>query len=577
MCHLILIKSIKMVLSQSKISYCKSVSQTIGVVFFLILAGCLQLYAATPEMNYQARDIDYVRFRKENMGREPVVLMQEAWHNVSRERYDSAAAYYSLVASLFSDNLPLRDKRRCAIACVNMGYIWLAWRQNAAEAYPWLMRARELAEKYKFDNIETSVISNIGLIYFDYNNLPKAVEFFKTVLERVSSEPDGSHYYSRALIDFTTSAMMAERLDLIKEMVNNDVSVTLPKEEVLHDYVCKLRESLQHYAADRHLSAAATIEEATPFFNLDTDRKRYLTMHHMIAAKMWIEAGDYNKGEQHCKEVIRIASEEDFFNFMEKGYAYLVECAKRKSDREAMMAYRYRGMQIRDSLFNASRFETVKDLAIAGELNKLHEDVRESVRESMLQRRIIVISITAGVILFVALVLLLISHRRLRGAYREIYKSYMEHSSMEGLFPPVKNNPEDGPLPPGEVEDEENDKRIRILIKVKEVMENNREILNPEFSVDLLADIIGEKPKGVSHAINVLSGKNFNTMLSEYRVREACRLLSDPEKVKSMSMEGVAESVGYKSRTYFSKVFKDVTGLTPSQFAKQAKEVVNRS
>ncbi|MBD5356936.1 MAG: helix-turn-helix transcriptional regulator [Bacteroides sp.] len=548
----------------------------VALIFMLVCVGS-DVVAASVETYSGAGEIDYARFRRENVSREPVALMRDAWQSVSNERYDSAAAYYSLVASRFSDHLPLRDKRRCAIACVNMGYIWLAWRQNAAEAYPWLMRARELAQKYDFDDIETSVISNIGLIYFDYNNIPKAVELFKTVLERISSDPDGSHYYGRALIDFITSAMMADRLDVIKEMTDKDISVRIVDDEPLKDYVGRLKEALQEYTGGNHREAALIIEDATPLFDLNADRKRYLTMHHLIAAKMWIGAGVYDKVEYHCREVISISSEEGFFNFMEKGYAYLMECAERRGDREAMMVYRYRGMQIRDSLFNAARFETVKDLAIAGELNKLHEDVRESVRESMMQRRIIAGSVGAGVILALALVMLLVSHRRLKCAYREIYKSYMEHSSHEDLLPAVEDSQESHTELPGKSEGADDLKRNEILRKVKEVMEHRREILNPEFSVDYLAEMIGEKPKVVSNAINAISGKNFNVMLGEYRIREACRILSDPEKVKAMSMEGVAESVGYRSRTYFSKVFKDVTGLTPSQFARQAKEAANRS
>lgn len=534
---------------------------------------CLMPTFAANEEAY--RDIDFGKFRKENMGRDLGPLMQSAWRNVSNERYDSAAAYYSLVASRYADNLSLRDKRRCAIASVNMGYIWLAWRLNAAEAYPWLMRAREIAEKNDFSSIETAVISNIAQIYFDYNNLPKAVELYKTAIERVAADQDGGHYFSRALIDFTTSAMMSDRVDLIKEMSGKILNVEMPDDEPLHDYVRELQKALCLYASDSKPEAARIIEAATPLFDLETDRKRYLLMHHFMAGKMWLEAGDYEKSELHFNEVIEIASEEGFFNFMEKGYDCLVECGNLRGDSEAVSAYRYRGMQIRDSLFNASRFETVKNLEIAGELNKLHEDVRESVRESQLQRQIILWVSFAGIALLLALVLLYVSHHRLRAAYREIYKSYIEHSSHEEIIPDVPVSADNSKIPDEIAGDA---KGMEILARVKEVMETRDEIYKPDFTVDTLAEMIGEKTKGVSQSINSLSGKNFNTMLGEYRIRKACRLLTDSEKMKSMSMEGVAESVGYKSRTYFSRVFKEVTGLTPSQFARQARETSeNRS
>lgn len=538
---------------------------------FMMLAAVLCCLPSAFSVGKGAyNDIDYGKFRKENIGRDLEPLMQSAWRNVSNERYDSAAAYYSLVASRYADNLSLRDKHRCAIACVNMGYIWLAWRLNAAEAYPWLMRARELAARHDFSSIETAVISNIAQIYSDYNNLPKAAELYGTALDRVVTDPGGSHYFSRALIDFAASAIMASRKDLIGEMSGKIMTMELPGGEPLRDYVKVLQQSLGLYAAGDSKGAAKLLESGAALFDLDTDRKRYLLMHHVIAGKMWLEAGMYADSGRHFREVIDIASEEGFLNYMEKGYEYLVECESAGGDPAMASAYRYRGMQIRDSLFNASRYETVKNLEIAGELNKLQEDVRESVRESQLQRQIIIWVSLTGLILLVAFVLLFFSHRRLRAAYREIYKSYMEHTSLENIIPDVPVTANDAAA--HECPAVSDQKGAEVLAKVKEVMETCDDIYKPDFTVDTLAEIIGEKTKSVSQAINSLSGKNFNTMLCEYRIRKACRLLTDPAKMKSMSMEGVAESVGYKSRTYFSRVFKDVTGLTPSQFARQARE-----
>ena len=112
--------------------------------------------------------------------------------------------------------------------------------------------------------------------------------------------------------------------------------------------------------------------------------------------------------------------------------------------------------------------------------------------------------------------------------------------------------------------------RIRIL------METDREIYNPDFSIERLAEMLGSREKLISQTINTLTGHNYNALLGEYRIREACRLLADPETLRSATMENVAEKVGYRSRTYFSTIFKNVTGLTPTQFVKQAREAAKK-
>ncbi|MCX4269517.1 MAG: AraC family transcriptional regulator [Lachnospiraceae bacterium] len=55
------------------------------------------------------------------------------------------------------------------------------------------------------------------------------------------------------------------------------------------------------------------------------------------------------------------------------------------------------------------------------------------------------------------------------------------------------------------------------------------------------------------------SPKDF---LTSYRIREACRLLTST----SLSIQSIANSVGYENGMYFSRIFHQKTGLSPSQF-----------
>jgi len=65
--------------------------------------------------------------------------------------------------------------------------------------------------------------------------------------------------------------------------------------------------------------------------------------------------------------------------------------------------------------------------------------------------------------------------------------------------------------------------------------------------------------------------KNFNQLLGEYRIREACRRFGDQENYGNLTVEAIGASVGFKSRSYFAAIFKKITGLTPTQYAKEAK------
>jgi AraC-like DNA-binding protein len=62
-----------------------------------------------------------------------------------------------------------------------------------------------------------------------------------------------------------------------------------------------------------------------------------------------------------------------------------------------------------------------------------------------------------------------------------------------------------------------------------------------------------------------LGFRNFNAFLNHYRVREAQRLLADPE-TRHRNVAEVAYEVGYRSLAPFNRAFKDTTGQTPTEF-----------
>lgn len=112
-----------------------------------------------------------------------------------------------------------------------------------------------------------------------------------------------------------------------------------------------------------------------------------------------------------------------------------------------------------------------------------------------------------------------------------------------------------------------------LLGKILEVFQTDRSIYSPDFSVDMLAHICGEKSKTVSACLNAGLGKNFNTILNEYRIREMCRLLSTPEVTASHTIEAIAQEVGFKTRSTYVAAFKRHTGLTPSEYLKSVRNV----
>ena len=111
-----------------------------------------------------------------------------------------------------------------------------------------------------------------------------------------------------------------------------------------------------------------------------------------------------------------------------------------------------------------------------------------------------------------------------------------------------------------------------LMHRVFLVMEKSEDVFKPNFTLDRLAELVDANPTYVSYVINEKRQCNFNVLLNEYRIKEACRRMSDAEHYGHLSIEGIAASVGIKSRTNFSTNFKKYTGLTPSEYQRMARE-----
>ncbi len=71
-----------------------------------------------------------------------------------------------------------------------------------------------------------------------------------------------------------------------------------------------------------------------------------------------------------------------------------------------------------------------------------------------------------------------------------------------------------------------------------------------------------------SRQVKVLTGHTFLEYLTAYRIDKAKDLLQSTD----MSVSDIGHSAGYSESNYFLRVFKRVTGMTPSTYRNQVKD-----
>lgn len=108
----------------------------------------------------------------------------------------------------------------------------------------------------------------------------------------------------------------------------------------------------------------------------------------------------------------------------------------------------------------------------------------------------------------------------------------------------------------------------RYLDKLVNFMETEQPFTDGDLTIQKLAEKLSIPANHLSQTINERLGQTFSDFVNSYRVEAAKRKLVDPA-FSHLSVLGIAEEVGFNSKSSFNSVFKKHTKMTPSEFRNQ--------
>lgn len=111
-----------------------------------------------------------------------------------------------------------------------------------------------------------------------------------------------------------------------------------------------------------------------------------------------------------------------------------------------------------------------------------------------------------------------------------------------------------------------NDTQIEELTAtIIQYLKTKKPYLNPEYSLQMMADDLNISRHKLSETINSGQKKNFYKLINEFRVQEVKEMLLNPV-FSHYSVLGVGLECGFNSKSSFNRIFKEETGFTPSEF-----------
>ncbi len=148
-------------------------------------------------------------------------------------------------------------------------------------------------------------------------------------------------------------------------------------------------------------------------------------------------------------------------------------------------------------------------------------------------------------------------------------KEAVQHHAFDYLLKPIKEEDLQRVMTAilkmrGETEDEEKQAPVNDKM-IDSVVADIRDHYMEDISLTSLAAKYNVSMGSLSKMIKDHLQLNFSDYIASLRIQRAKELLSD----ETLSIQEIAEIVGYNDYFYFTKVFKKIEGISPSKYRKE--------
>lgn len=242
--------------------------------------------------------------------------------------------------------------------------------------------------------------------------------------------------------------------------------------------------------------------------------------------------------------------------------------------------YKLEYFEQRDSLLYEGNLVGVRTAFLSNRLQDAGSEIK-LIRQRLYTRNLIMaISLVSLCIIIVMLVWLHKKNQELKQRNVELYRHNIAYLKREKEQQEMlqqleqsrkcktdasgeKSSAEKSHAPCSALSEEE---KTTLRYKMEELMNDPSIISKTDFNIDQLAMMCDVSSKVLSCFINETLNRSFSVLLSESRIKEACKRINDFERYGNLTIEAISQSVGFSSRGGFIRAFKRVTGLTPSEY-----------
>lgn len=570
--------------------------------------------------------IDVSNIYKKFRDTETQELMKVRAHYDMTNQPDSALVCYSIVNERLSgSSLSEEEEKIYARSLTNLGFLYGSYYFDYTKAMAFFNKSNQVSEKIGYTSNMAYNYLNMAGVYLSCNqiylNSLFEDEFWEYSLKCLEAALV-SEEWEVALASITNAGMLNlqnPKTVKLTRMIQLITDTGIPEDVNMRKYYFTFMNGSQMYALGEYESALAEYSKLEGMVDVSSMLgPRYLIMAHTSVAYTLAALERYTEAITKTKQYISEAQQAGLSDEMTKGYLCLSEYYKKIGDIGSSSQSLFEYYSKKDSILSAREITGIGNMPLTKQIDSLSVQYQQE-RESKQRLSIILwIAIPFAVLLLLFVIFLYRARNKEKKYTKEIYRKNVELLKEEETYrakigaledelirlkSSLKDVPQTHRAPSGGASEErpsslttpENGENgnhheeatqtpVRyqnsqipeeierdILRKVNEALDDTAMICDSGFSLSQLAEHTGYSYKQLSQVINDKTGNNFKTMLSERRIKEACRRLIDQKQYGNYTIEHIARSVGFQSRSHFSVCFKTVVGISPSDFQRNAR------
>ncbi|MBR1475621.1 MAG: helix-turn-helix transcriptional regulator [Muribaculaceae bacterium] len=506
-------------------------------------------------------------------------LMEMGGRFYNECKADSALMCYNIVTNrYYTDSSKDNNQLEMYVRAMNqLGILYTIFYPDYEKAHKYLLQAEKIAKDNHYLSVLSAVYGNlsnlyhIGCIYSNNGNLDDRTIStnhlaFETAIESNDPAKIITAAFNVAYVSDDSVGIQVFRKDL-KWFLNYTIPDSLKHQEYVK-YFCRgaLEESEEHYE-----TALQWYEKALAYVYHENARVMDISRNVILTHKgnVHIKLHQDQKALDIVYGFIKQAKANNDSHGLYGAYLSLSEFYHNVK-KDSILGDRYELLALRekDIVQNKNKLLDSEKTEFLFQIDEINAEV-QALATKQRMTKMIAWGITAVTIIIVGLLYLLWrKYKQEQEKNRKLYENNIALlAAEEERRQQIIEQQQTTKYQSHQVEEgEQSDLLHRILY----VMETNEEIYDNDFSLERLTELVDATSKNyVSQALNGHYHQSFPNIVNEYRIREACRRINDPEHYGQYTVQAIAQSVGFGSYPNFVTNFKKFTGLTPNAYRKQ--------